>query len=385
MDEKEEYMPQKPMYYNYGITEFLVKDINMFLDLQKYSNIILCAYNINTIGKYPFLQFLLMNNTYEPLCFPKIPIYSDFNNENIVTYSKLFLSGILLSTDFIKFNDDIKFEGFYEFGSDSDVDIYLFFDITKCEINIDETLSTSHARFALIEEIINYGNICNLPISNRTVNFFIKNESAIYLYDEKNEAYDTPMVGYVGKSTENKLKFVTTFGESAKNKSEILGPYFYFTNFRSGIHQGGWSHNYKEEYQNGVRITGNDGKYIKGGIVRFALFTGTTKYVENMPNDPIDDSVIKKQRLEDGSLDHNMEVQTIRISDHDGLWAETYNSIYLGNMELDDGSMLESYNISLPILALRDYNQQIPLSYHFINKSKLGDRYDPQNKSYGII
>ena len=61
--------------------------------------------------------------------------------------------------------------------------------------------------------------------------FFLKNNSINYLYDDKNEPYETPIVGYVGKPTTEKLRFVLMFGESAKNKSAFLGPYFYFTNF----------------------------------------------------------------------------------------------------------------------------------------------------------
>jgi len=124
-----------------------------------------------------------------------------------------------------------------------------------------------------------------------------------------------------------------------------------------------------------------NGKYIKGGIVRFALFTGSTKYVENMPNDPIDESDIKKQRINDESLDQNLEIQTLRVSDHDGIWARTYDSVYLGNIELDDGSFIEE----APIIVLKDYNQQIPLSYHYIDKSSLGDKYDSNNHSYRIV
>ena len=148
------------------------------------------------------------------------------------------------------------------------------------------------------------------------------------------------------------------------------------------IRQGGWSCDYKPEYRHNQLITDNKyGRYLKGGIVRFALFTGNTKYVENFPNAPIDESEIKKQRMTDPSLNQNYEIQTLRISDHDGIWSRTYNSVYLGNIELDDGNFIEE----TPLIVLKDYNQQIPLSCHFIDKNSIGNKYDSTNHSYRII
>jgi hypothetical protein len=58
-----------------------------------------------------------------------------------------------------------------------------------------------------------------------------------------------------------------------------------------------------------------------------------------------------------------MERLTMRISDHDGNWVQNYDSVYLGEVELDNGILLDR-----PILVVKEYKQQIPLSYHFIDK-----------------
>ena len=170
------------------------------------------------------------------------------------------------------------------------------------------------------------------------------------------------------------------FGESAKDKSSIVGPYFYFTSFHRSIRDAGWSQNYTSETQNGIVISDEYGKYKKGGIIRFALFMGNTKYVENAPNDSIDESEIKKYRLTDNELDRKKEIMTLRISDYDGIWAKKYDSIYLGKLELDDGSVLDN----TPMLVLREYLQQVPLSCHFIDKSTLGEKFDEFNYHYSI-
>jgi len=373
-----ENIDSNPVNYNYPVKNILMKDTFSFADTDEFAQIILCVYKINTSGKFPFLQFLLSNSSRNTLVLPNLPTYSSFNKNNLLSYSKVFLSGILQIENFENFITTLEFDGFYEFSNN----LYMFFDVSKCEINIDDTYSYNPVRFALTDEIINHRFICNMEVDYNTSMFFLKNESINYIYDNKNEAYEIPVVGYVGKPTTEKMNFVWTFGESAKNKSAILGPYFYFTDFYHAIREGGWSKHYKQEYMHGKLITDNEfGRYSKGGVIRFALFIGTTKYIENTPNSPNDESEIKKERLNDPNLNQAYEILTLRISDHDGLWTNVYDSAYLGNIELDDGSFLEE----TPMIIVKDYNQQVPLSYHYIDKNKIGEKFNPNDYSYGIV
>ena len=70
--------------------------------------------------------------------------------------------------------------------------------------------------------------------------------------------------------------------------------------------------------------------------------------------------------------DRNMEILTMRISDHDGKWADNYDSVFLSKTELDNGAYLKN----TPIMVLKEYEQQIPLSYHLIDKKYLKEKYD---------
>jgi hypothetical protein len=364
-------------YYNYGIKHILSKDVEIIKSTDQYVNINLCVYSVNTCGREPFLQYLLINNGYEVFTLPKLPVYASFNKESIIPYSEVYLSGILQCDNFEEFSKTILFDGFYEY----DEDLHLFFDITNCQINIDETYLSNNIRFGLIDEIVNHKNICNVEIDNNTTLFFIKNEAIMYLYDKQSKPYEIPVVGFVGKPTEQKMNFTLMFGESAKDKTGIVGPYFYFTSLHHAIRQGGWSCDYKPEKHRDLLITDQNGKYKQGGIVRFALFTGQTKYIENAPNDPNDESDIKKQRLHDATLDRKKEILTLRISDHDGIWTKSFDSVFLGDLELDDGSLLDD----TPMLVLRDYEQQVPLTIHYINKSTLGDKYNELNIHYSLL
>lgn len=366
------------IYYNYSINNFLVKDVNILSNLHNYLQIILCVYTINTSGKYPFIQYLLSNNGFNLLCLPVLQTFSSLNRESLLSYSKVYLSSLLQINTFDEFNKNIEYDGYYHYNNN----IYIFFNITKYQLNIDNTYTSNPNIFALIDEIVNQRSICNIKIKGETSDFFIKNCSLNYLYDENNKPYEIPIVGFVGKKTPEKVNFTWVFGEKAKDKTSIFGEYFYFTDFKYAIRQGGWSHNYKPEIIYNKLITDSEyGRYYKGGIVRFALFTGHTKYIENTPNNTIDESEIKKQRLNDISLNKNFEVQTLRISDHDGNWTKIYDSVYLGNIELDDGTYIEE----APLIVLKEYNQQIPLTYHFIDKTSIGDKYDSNSVSYRIV
>ena len=359
--EDEEYTPVEPKYYNYNIKKKILSELPNRLD--EYKNVHICAYTVNNAGAEPFMTFLLTKLMDEKLTFPIVPVFANLDTQEFINYTKVCLFGLLMLPDFEIFNYAIVFNGFFEF----DNNLYVYIDITKCNIIVNEQYRNNKLWFALLDEILNHKHLCNIAIDNSVTKFFLINEEFCFLFDEKDNAYEIPVVGYVGKH-EKLLSYTYIFGESKSNKNSILGPYYYFTDFYNAFKDGAWTKSGKPEYLYNILLTDNDeGRYIKGGVVRFALITGAVKYIENYPNDDIDDSDIKKQRLEDTSLDQNYERLTMRISDHDGKWAQQFDSAYIGHIELDDDSFLKNNQI----LAIREYNQQVPLSYHYINKSTI--------------
>jgi hypothetical protein len=204
-----------------------------------------------------------------------------------------------------------------------------------------------------------------MPIRENITNFFIQNEKFCFLVDENNKNYDIPIVCYIAKREQN-INFTYIFGQTTSDKNAIFGPYYYFKNLNSAVKDcekllDGNHDNYQIK----------DIENMKVGLIRFIIFPGTIKYVENNPLDNIDESQMKKLRIEDTNLNINYERLTMRISDHDGKWSKTYDSIILGKIELDDGNYIEE-----PIIAVKEYSQQIPLSYHYVNTHKL--KYEKQ-------
>ena len=342
-----EYNPEPPKYYNYKAKSHLKLDIKN--PTTSYYNVNIFAYTINVNGKSPFKQFILSKSlTNLDLVFPLVPIFKNFKTDELIDYTKVCLFGFLMFENYEIFNKCVMFDGFYEYNNN----LYLFFDITKCKIQLYDIYSNSSIWFGLIDEILNHRHICNIKVCDTVTQLFHYEIDLCYLTDENDDNYEIPVVGFVSKP-DNILNYTYIFGELKSNKNDILGPFYYFNDFYGAFNGAG-------------DMLNEHPKFIKTGIVRFAIFIGNVKFIENYPNDPIDESETKQMRLQDPSLDQKFERLTMRISDHDGNWIDNYDSVYLGNIELDDGNILNKQ-----IIVVKEYEQQIPISFHYINKKTL--------------
>jgi hypothetical protein len=212
--------------------------------------------------------------------------------------------------------DSIQFKG-YDL---QDSNVHLFFDVT-CKLQ-----QAPNAKFCLIDEIFNTRGCFGHPIVTQ-----IFRKEMMYLYDDNGRKYENPVAGY--RFSEN-MSFETTFGVPMSDSLSLLGPYYYFTDYTNARSNG-------------------------SSVIRFALFLGSTLVKLNYPEDPIDESEIKLKRLEDDTLERKYECFTMRISDHDGLWAETYDSVFVGKVELDDGSILRN----APFIVVKKYDQIVAIDY----------------------
>lgn len=373
------YSPVEPNIYNYTALNELVDNIDDLLTSK--ITIKITAYEIKNNKQSPYLLYLLYKDELsDSLFFPVLPtMYSNVNSDNVIKLSKLMLFNLLNLTDHSEFDKNICFKGFYLNG----YELHIVFDLTSCKLQIYDVYRENQMWFVLLDEIINHKNVNNCFIDFSVTNFFINNPEFIFLKNKNGDNYELPIVGYIGMNgiKYNKVSFTYTFGNSPKDKNAILGPYYYFTDYKNAIRQGGWSETSKPVKIDDVLITDNEyGRYKKGSIVRFGLFLGKMKMIENLPNDESDNSYTKKERLEDPTIDKNMEILTMRISDHGGKWSEKYDSAFLGKIELDNGEYLNN----TPIYVLKEYEQQIPLSYHFIDKRYLKELYD-ENTDYLIM
>lgn len=354
-------------YVNYKALESLEKNE---LNVPKNTNVYICAYSINKNGKFPFLGFVMKK--YPNYFFEDIltfPCFTYLGGKDILDECNSKMDEMIgLYDEKKKYN----YSG-YLFEEEN---LYVFYDVTAYEIQLQELYRDDPMWIVIADEILNHNHVCNFPIHPQVTNFFLKHVDFCMLYDEDENLIEIPVVCYNGVH-ESKLKFAGIFGTPKDENEGIVGPYYYFTSYNKSFERGGWSKSKSVEFRNEKKITEDEnGKYTKGGIVRFAIFMGDTHVALNYPNDDTDDSDLKKQILKENNS--SIERQTTRITDYDGKWADTHDSIYIGKLELDDGRILKD----APFWVVKDYNQQVPISYHYIDKRTLGNTWDENSEYY---
>jgi len=315
-----------------------------------YNTVVLCAYAIVNDALHPFIKYLLFKDNNDTCTFD-FPMFIHSDNEIPVKYSTSLIYQMLNNTATASDATDkdnhelIKYKGFLQ----QTKKIYLFFDISGCKNDtLCDIYKINKSHFAIMDEIINRNHICGLQFNSSLREFFLKNSKFIFIQNENNSNYEIPIAVYTNER-KNKLVFRYTFGVT-KTQGLYMGNYYYFTN-----------------YDNALQCETHPEMDVKPsdyGIVRFAVFLGTTCVKLNNLNDPPDLSEQKRRLMSCEDDDEALyEEQTIRITDYDGKWSETYDSVFVGNITLED----EHFVKKSPLWVLKNYNQQHSLSYHYIN------------------
>jgi len=343
-------------YFYSGISKLSsIDNNNTFLQGNNFSKAYICCYEINTKAYKPFLQFLLNKSALDVLSFPSVTIsLFDKNEEDLLSYLEMYIYIIFNN---VNITEKMVLNGYYVYEND----VYFFYNVTNCQIDVNDIYRENNAWLCLVDEIVNKKHICNMKIEDDVADFFIVNNEFMVLKDLNDKWIESPTALYVGKE-EKWINFTFMFGESKKDKNNILGPYYYFTNFTNAITQ------LKNQTQNM--------KQSKLGVIRFAIFLGDMKVIQNFSKDEIDDSLMKQDKLLDEENNNvSYESLLMRITDYDGNWSSNHDSCYLGKIELDNGTFIKN----APIWVIKEYEQQFPLSYHFIDKRHLGDNNEESN------
>ena len=373
----------------------------------------LCLYNVNTNAKHPFLEFYLIKNRHDDfypdiLSFPSFFYYNEMNTDISHESLKMFKSMLFIDVANIKFN------GYLLEETNSLSDLYLFYEY-KNVIELSEstpiTLSTTDNSIGsgelyrndivwkvVVDEIVNTRVVCSFPIDDIVTTFFLRNPHFMFLYKYNNKdnniIYETPTAVYHGVN-ESMLYFKYIFGITKTNYDDIMGPFYYFTSYKNAVKMSIDSYNNKYNTTPNLEVeTSSTPSIIKPnvlsnmlkttfmntdkkiGIIRSVIFLGVNKVPMNYPEDEIDNSFHSSIL----SSINNEKAQINRISDHNGLWTEKYDSVYLGKLLLDNGKFIKG----TPIWVVKDYNQQASLSYHYLSSKILNDEW-VDNVDYYIL
>ena len=126
----------------------------------------------------------------------------------------------------------------------------------------------------------------------------------------------------------------------------------------------------------GKSISDADGKYLQGGIFRFALFLGNQKIILNRKSDPILKNVIAYN-----TLDKNFKKNIKKIKKSKVKWTNTYDSLVISNFKNIKKNGFFWANTGY---ILKKFNNFTSLSIHLIDKNTLKPNWDIDYELYNI-
>jgi len=345
-------------------------------------NIYICAYQVNTSGKYPFLQYIMQKNNdvngqmkdTDLISFIQFPYIKGINVmeycENILDDTLACYMNSVLNKNELDDGNNTKYK--YKGFMNKNNDFYMFFDCSDYIIDTHYLSRTNEFYLVLIDELVNHKSICNFKIDSNATTFFIHHSEFMYLTNSDDFYIEVPIVAYKGSSY-SMSKIISIFGVSPSDTSAIMGPYYYFTDYKKAIGLSGWT---EKPIKSVIKITDDISDDIKFGLVRFAIFPGNMKVPANLRQDNEDESEITKNML---LLDNSYDIKnTSRISDRDASWTQHYDSVYIGKLKLDNG---ETYQDG-PLWVLKEYDQQSPLTIHVVSKQHLKDVWTREDNYY---
>lgn len=281
--------------------------------------------------------------------------------------------------------------------------------IILCLEYTDTTLNTNHGKFddrwwwVIASEITNSRKVLTMQVDIKVTRLFERYSDLLYLKNDLNRKYETPTIGYYGNYA-NRIAVSTVIGHRKEPPWSIRGPYYYFGNYEMAARYALWSASNKPVKIDGQLITNNEhGRYIRGGIVRYALFLGRTnmeiianndyqQMMKNLANPAINVTESENTNVEwiynyDSVIDGKNPTIPFSVIDKDNQgavtkdqWIDFFGSdIGYDICDLNhDGKVTESeWHHSLDYMdkikyriVVKDYDQQQPLGYYYVDTSQ---------------
>lgn len=216
----------KTLSYNYPGLEYLDSDLSLLLSqINENDTIHICAFNVNVLGKYPFIQYFLYKlYQEESFSFPYFLYKSDID---LLSKSMSIITAICASY----YKDTVfNYKGFIKEVEN----VYLFFDCNHMMIDTLKMSEYNDVWLAVMDEIVNYKSLYGFPIDEDVTDLFYNYEKLAYLTDDEDSHYQCPIIGYSSCDVK-KTDFVATFGIQIKN--DFLGNCYYFTEYNNLLKQ----------------------------------------------------------------------------------------------------------------------------------------------------
>ena len=221
--------------FKYLEKDSLSLDIEYKRDYLKQYTLHLCLYEVVQTLRLPYIRYLFSKNTsYE---FPNTDLnmrpFIEINegkygiapssedteetadisliDEEFISQIKSFFEKQTGTT----LNLDTMYKGFLE---DKNNNIFVFVDMSSESFSKIDTME-----YAIIDEIINTGNIRDVTIGNVAINMFKQYEFLHYLTTKEGIKVQFPKIGYICDETENN-EYVNLFKSDNSSDNKLLVP-----------------------------------------------------------------------------------------------------------------------------------------------------------------
>lgn len=377
----------------YPFVDGLKMNVDDDIELQVDSRVEMCIYRISHNDySVPFLEFLLYSDGNKKekdgieLIFPYI--FSKHTKEGLVDQCSLALRALFSTTA------NMRYSGYVYMKRENRC--VLFFNQLhedNQEMRIPFMSSKNRWWWTLSSEIFNEHKMMSYPVSDSVVAFFNRNPEIMAL-KAKNKTLESPIACYAGKHF-NYVSYMASFGMKKASTRAHFGPYYYFVGFMDSMKHACYSiraphmektiGNQKKQLQfnphvlaDGTNLTVNDyGKHTRGGIVRFAVFLGRCRaFFMNGEEDRSELSMYWAKQ-------DPIVMAKLALRDINGDWTRYFNSAYVG--EYDFGAPDERKSKRSAGWTIKEYENQIPLSFHEIEMSNVPEEYDPEFTDYVIL
>jgi hypothetical protein len=295
-------------------------------------------------GENIIIEFQLIINKVRPFLLFKL-----HKKKDILTFNKT-----ITENGKIPLIDGAEYLGLHNYENKQ----YLFFSSTHKEHDVLNISARDKSYFLMVHDIINEKKYYQYKVDDNVTDFFIKNDKFIFLTNEDEELMETPLSFYKGDHYK-KIALYAGLGMIRSGPYSSLGPYYYFNDFKTSLRNSCINVDNKPlKYMDENITIPNTPIFTKGGIVKFAVFTGNCKLNLNLSDDEEDDSYESKKL----SKKSDLIKKTMKIRDTDGKWAKKYDSVIQPQLTIFDKDLNKYVTIETQCVV-NQFDQHVAIDY----------------------
>jgi hypothetical protein len=305
----------------------------------------ICLYSIRNRKTKPLLLFCLYKED-EDMDWPRYNMTGKTITDLVKYIRTLFSSKQIIFT----------YEGYFDHNGTKQI----WFQFTNKNEDISLGKYSNRLWWCMVFEIVNTKKVLTFSISDNVTSLFLAHNEFIYLKTNTGVIYEIPRNAYYGNYYK-RIAITAVMGHESQGPFASMGPYYYFGPYGRAMRYAYWTGNKRPMVVDEEEITNNDkGKYIRGGLVRFAVFLGN--YTISVVKVTKRDDKVNVELIDRKNFTADIEDQNIPSE-----WVLNYDGVIQEAIRYSDGGDI---TILEPQYILKNYNQQFPLEYYYVNTSQ---------------